>query len=63
MFLDIDYEKRALLVELVEARISEMGPEIRHTRDSKYHDKLKQQKEMFTEILHQLHEAEWDARS
>ena len=63
MYLDIDYEKRALLVELVESRIGEMGPEIRRSRDRKFHDELKHQKEMLTEILHQLHEAEWDSRS
>ena len=62
MYLDIDHKQRAMLVELVEARISELGPEIRRIRDSKYHDELKQKKQDFTELLHQLHESEWDAR-
>jgi hypothetical protein len=60
MFLQIDHQKRALLLELVEMRIREIGPEIRHCRDSEYHDKLKREKIALNEILHQLNEAEWD---
>ena len=60
MFLEIEHAQRSLLIELVESRISELGPEIRHTRDSKFHDKLKAQKVALTELLQRLHEAEYD---
>ena len=60
MFLELNREENKLLTELVEARIGELGSEIRRSRDSAFHDKLKAHKQLLQKILRHLHEAEWD---
>lgn len=45
-------EELAILRELVELRLNELGPEIHHTRTPEYHEDLKQ----FRDVLKRLRE-------
>jgi len=63
MFLEMTRDEHVLLVGLVEARIHEIGPEIRRSRDYKYHDRLKGELELLQKLLHHLHESECDVTS
>src|SRR6185295_11233987 len=60
MYLELDLKEVTLLTDLVEGRISELGPEIRRTDQSEMHDRLKFEREDLQKILHQLHESVWD---
>ncbi len=41
MIVELDAQQRALLIELVQEALTDLGPEIRHTRTSTYKDDLK----------------------
>jgi len=60
MFVEIDRTDRTLLIELVEGRLRELGPEIRRCANSGYQQTLQDKKGALQHILHRLHEAEWD---
>lgn len=44
MQIELTSEQRALVLQLVEAALREIGPEIRHTMTSTYKDALKQER-------------------
>ncbi len=54
MILELDEEKRRLLVELVTCRISDLHPEIRRCRVSDVKDSLKHDMEVLQATLEQL---------
>lgn len=60
MFIELEKEDRDELITLVEARIRELGPEIRRSRTSRYHDGLQRQQHRLERLLHRLHETEYD---
>jgi hypothetical protein len=54
MLVDLDDEKRQLLIELVRSRIAELHPTIRRCRVSSVTDSLKHDLEVMEETLKQL---------
>jgi len=52
-----------LLTELVDERIRDLGPEIRRSRTSRFHDELKQQLEDIKAIKRKLHESAYDVKA
>lgn len=60
MFLELDRKGQVLLTDLVESRVSELGSEIRRCRNSKFQRTLQDMRQNLKQILHRLHEAEWD---
>jgi hypothetical protein len=56
MHLDIDEEKRCLLVDLVSSRIAELHPTIRRCRVSTVTDELKHDLEVLEELRRELAE-------
>jgi len=56
MMLEIDQEKRQLLMDLVVSRISELHPTIRRCRVSSTTDELKHDLEVLVELRQQLSE-------
>lgn len=60
MSIDFTPEEREQLVQLLEARIHELGPEIRRSRNSRFHDELQEQQRKLQRLLHRLHESAWD---
>lgn len=44
----------ALLVQLLETQLGELGPELRRTEKMEYHDALKSKKESLEKLLQQL---------
>jgi hypothetical protein len=63
MLLELNTEERGLVVGLLESRIREIHPEIRRSRDYKYHDGLKHDLEVLEGILNRLQESEPDVRA
>lgn len=57
MQFELTAEELDMLKELVEWRLGELGPEIRHTRTPDYHDRLKELKQKL-KALHQRMEKE-----
>ena len=60
MFIEFAPEERDELIQLVEARVREMAPEIRRSRTSQFRDQLQQKQHRLQRILHRLHESTWD---
>jgi hypothetical protein len=60
MFLEIEAPERDLLLDLLEARIRELGPEIRRTATLDYRERLKTDLHRLEHRLHRFHEADWD---
>lgn len=54
MTVEMTEHEREMLVGLVQREISELGPEIRHTRTARYRDELKANKQMLVELLGRL---------
>jgi hypothetical protein len=54
MLVDLSEEERQALIRLVEREISDLGPEIRHTRTSTYRDDLKAQKKVMRTLREHL---------
>lgn len=53
MTVDLTREQRDLLLQLVDAALREIGPEIRHTMTAEFKDDLKQQRRQF-QTLHEV---------
>jgi len=60
MYVELPREEEAVIVELVRARIRELGPEIRRCRDHKYALQLKADLHTLQRLLQRLHESEWE---
>lgn len=54
MTLELSAEEREILKRLLEREISEVGPEMRHTQTSSFHDELKRYKEVLVSLAHRL---------
>lgn len=63
MYVELEPQEKDLLVELVEARLREIGPEIRRSRDSKFHDQMQEQQRALQQLLSRLHETSYDVTS
>ncbi len=50
MTVELTWEQRDLLLQLIDAALREIGPEIRHTMTSAYKDDLKEQRRQFHEL-------------
>lgn len=62
MLLELTPHQKQLLTELVDGRVREIRTEIRRARDSRYRDELVEQMHDVEQVMHQLHESEWDVR-
>ncbi|MCE9546511.1 MAG: hypothetical protein K8T25_13475 [Planctomycetia bacterium] len=60
MQLELGQRELSLITQLVEARISELGPEIRRSDNRDFHDALKNDREVLVQLVQQLHECAWD---
>ena len=49
MFVELTSEQRDLLLQLVDAAVRELGPEIRHTDNAAYRDDLREQRRALRE--------------
>ncbi len=54
MTLELSPEEREIIQKLVDREISEVGPEIRHTRTSALHDELKRYREVLINLAQKL---------
>lgn len=54
MTVEMTKRERDMLVGLVRREISELGPEIQHTRTARYRDDLKAEKQMLVGLLGRL---------
>ena len=63
MYLELEGRERHLLIELVEARIGELGPEIHRSRSSSYHDRLREERHAYQRLMHRLRESSYDVTS
>ncbi len=54
MTLELNAEETQMLVYVLKQEISEIGPELRHTETSSYHDELKHRKEVLFKLLRRL---------
>ena len=57
MTLELNAEEAQILVYVLKQEISEIGPELRHTETSSYHDELKHRKEVLFKVLRRLETA------
>jgi|GEM_PF-1118327 len=57
MTVELTWEQRELLLQLIDAALREIGPEIRHTMTSAYKDDLKEQRRQFYALRDLLHAA------
>jgi len=60
MFLELNHEDHEVLLRLVEARLSELGAEIRRCMKPDLRPALLNEKRGLVHLVHRLHEAEWD---
>jgi len=63
MDISITPREHELILRLIDARIQELGPEIRRSRTSEYHDELKQELEDFKALRSRLHESGYDVQA
>jgi hypothetical protein len=56
MVIELTPEEREVLVALVEREISDLGPEIRHTRTQTYREDLKVQQQTLRDLFKHLRE-------
>ncbi|MCE9556423.1 MAG: hypothetical protein K8T91_23995 [Planctomycetes bacterium] len=54
MNFSLTTDEAALLAQLIQTRLDELGPELRRTEQMEFHDRLKAQKVVLEKILHQL---------
>ncbi|MFH0981566.1 MAG: hypothetical protein V2A79_08515 [Planctomycetota bacterium] len=54
MIVELSENEREALLELVVREISDLGPEIRHTRTRSYRDDLKVHKQALRQLLEHL---------
>lgn len=54
MTLELNAEEAQMLIYVLKQEISEIGPELRHTETSSYHDELKHRKEVLFKLLRRL---------
>jgi len=57
MKLELTPEETAIVHDLIEHRLEELGPEIHHTRTSEYKDGLKHFREQLQKLLDRLMQA------
>jgi Mg2+ and Co2+ transporter CorA len=57
MNIQLTAEEIAILQELIEARIDELGPEIHHTRTPDYRDRLKELRRKLRTVYDRLGDA------
>ncbi len=50
MIVELDAQQRTLLVELVQEALTDLGPEIRHTRTSTYKADLKEERRLLMSL-------------
>lgn len=60
MYLELNREELGECIQLIESRVRELHPEIRHCSERRYADELRQELELCMRLLHRLHEAECD---
>lgn len=60
MYVQFNRDECQLLAQLVDSRIREIHPEIRHSREFKFKEQLKHELEALQQLQHRLHEAEID---
>lgn len=58
MLVECAQEERQILIDLVESRLREMPPAIRHSSTYKIHDELKHDREVLELLLDRLKEAQ-----
>lgn len=54
MMLELNPEEIECLKRVLKQEISEIGPELRHTETSTYHDELKHYKEVLQRVMRRL---------
>jgi hypothetical protein len=57
MKIELSPEERDLLLHLVEREISELGPEVRHTDDSRFRDGLRANRRLLQHVEQALQSA------
>jgi uncharacterized protein YjiS (DUF1127 family) len=58
MILELTEQERFALERMVEREVSDLGPEIHHTRTTDYRQDLKAEKRMLRELLQRLRTVE-----
>jgi len=57
ILVELTREEVEILRDLVDERVSDLGPEIHHTRSREYYDMLKRTREQLRELLQRLSQA------
>ena len=60
MLLELDREEQQLLLELVHARIEELGQELAGPHTTGFSARCEEEKLVAERLLRHLHESEWD---